>query len=205
MTHNLSSRAGPRPRKDLARPRKDARVDRTRTAFREALLVLLEMHPFEQITIRDISAQAGTGYATFFRHYVDKVALLGDLAAEEIGELLSHALPIIDADAAETHAACMALCSYVDEHRHLWSVLLTGGAAGTLREQFTRKARAIAAERPRPKHHLSAWLPSDIAVVFGVSSTVEILAWWLQDGGQHSVSEVATILDRLVIAPILQA
>jgi len=59
----------------------DARAIRTRRALREALLGLIETRAFEQITIREIAARAGIGYATFFRHHASTEALLDDLAA----------------------------------------------------------------------------------------------------------------------------
>jgi AcrR family transcriptional regulator len=183
---------------------RDARVERTRKALRAALLRLLEEHSFDQITIRDISTSAGAGYATFFRHYPDKAALLSDLAAVGISELLERALPILYA--VDTRAACVTLCTYVDERRQLWSTLLTGGAAGTLREEFVRQARLAAAADAAgspPGERPGTWLPDDLAVVFGVSGVIEILAWWLQHRGDFTLEEMASIIDRLVIAPIV--
>jgi AcrR family transcriptional regulator len=84
--------------------------------------------PFDDITVRDLSARAGIGYATFFRHYPSKAALLDDIASDEIRELMAFALP--EVIASDTRAAALALCRQVDERRALWSVLLTGGAAG---------------------------------------------------------------------------
>ena len=191
------------PFKASVKGRRDPRVERTRSAFREALLTLLRERSFEQITVRELTSQAGTGYATFFRHYADKGLLLEDLATSAINELLSRSLPILDA--VDTKASCVALCSYVDEHRELWRTLLTGGAAGHLREEFVRQAREIAAVRSGPQHRSSSWLPGDIAVVFGVSATVEVLTWWLEAGQKQSVEQAAAILDRLVIAPILNS
>jgi AcrR family transcriptional regulator len=190
------------PDKPGVKGRKDARVERTRGALRDALLELLEEHPFDQLTIRDISARASAGYATFFRHYPDKASLLADLASAEISELLAHAMPILVS--VDTHASCVALCSYVNARRRLWAVLLTGGAAANLREEFVRQARVLASETSADHSRPQSWLPADIAVTFGVSGTVEILAWWLDRGSAHSIEEVASILDRLVIAPILQ-
>jgi AcrR family transcriptional regulator len=173
----------------------DARMVRTRDALRGALLVLLEQKPFDQITIRDIAAQSGTGYATFFRHYHDKGALLNDLAADQIGALLNLALPVLQQ--TDSSAAARMLCAYVDARRKLWSALLTGGAAGILREEFVRQAGRLAVARSEP----GSWLPNDLRVIFGVSATVEILAWWLKSRNDIPIEQVATILDRLVIAP----
>jgi AcrR family transcriptional regulator len=186
-----------------SKPR-DARIERTLKALRSALLRLLEQQPFDQITIRDICANANAGYATFFRHFPDKAALLDDLAAVAISELLERAVPILYA--VDTRAACVTLCSYVDERRKLWSTLLTGGAAATLREEFVRQARLLAAADARAakkSQRRSGWLPADLAVVFGVSGVIEVLAWWLQHRREFTVEEIAAIVDRLVIAPII--
>jgi AcrR family transcriptional regulator len=180
---------------------RDARVERSRNALRGGLLGLLEAQSFDQITVRDICASAGAGYATFFRHYPDKAALLNDLASVGITELLERALPVLFA--VDTRAACLALCSYVDERRQLWSTLLTGGAAGTLREEFIRQAQLVAAADAGRGKHRGSWLPVDLAVVFGVSGVLEILGWWLQHRSDFTLEQMAGILDRLVVAPIL--
>ncbi|MFD1958742.1 TetR/AcrR family transcriptional regulator [Novosphingobium panipatense] len=107
----------------------DARQVRSRNALTSALLALLEEKPFDQLTIREITARAGTGYATFFRHYPTKEALLADVAAHEIEDLLARAIPALYA--ANSFESTLELCRHVHEHAMLWSALLTGGAAGS--------------------------------------------------------------------------
>lgn len=175
----------------------DARQLRSRKALTGALLALLEEIPFDQVTIREITARAGTGYATFFRHYPDKEALLGDVASQEIASLLAMTLPVLSsASSAET---TRALCRNVAEHRKLWSALLTGGAAGILREEFIRQARDLAIGMAVPDR----WLPADLAVVYGTGSTIDLLAWWLARAESYTAEQIAAILDRLIIAPLM--
>lgn len=175
----------------------DARQVRSRRALTGAMLALLERVPFDQITIREITARAGTGYATFFRHYPDKQALLGDVASQQIASLLEMTLPIFSpASSAETSRL---LCAHVAEHRALWSALLTGGAAGILRGEFIRQARDLAETMDGPE----GWLPADLAVVYATGATVDLLAWWLAREELHSADEIAAILDRLIIAPLV--
>jgi AcrR family transcriptional regulator len=176
----------------------DARQVRSRNSLNAALLALLEEKPFDQITIREISARAGTGYATFFRHYETKEALLSDVASEEIGGLLAMTIPILNQ--ASRFDSALALCRYVDEHRKLWSALLAGGAAGIVRDEFIRQARALPNEFSTTK----SWLPLDLGVVHGTSSMVDGLAWWLTLGGDLSADEIARILHRLIIAPLAE-
>ena len=174
----------------------DARQLRSRKALTGALLALLEEIPFDQVTIREITARAGTGYATFFRHYPDKEALLGDVASQEIASLLAMTPVLSTASSAET---TRALCRNVAEHRKLWSALLTGGAAGILREEFIRQARDLAIGMAVPE----SWLPADLAVVYGTGSTIDLLAWWLARAESYSAEQIAAILDRLIIAPLM--
>jgi len=175
----------------------DARQIRSRKALNAALLALLEERPFDQLTIREITARAGTGYATFFRHYPDKEALLSDVAIDEIANLLAMTVPVLyDTNGYES---TLALCRYVANHALLWSALLTGGAAAIVRKEFIRQARALVDEA----HHTPEWLPPDLGVVHGTGSTFDILAWWLGQQQQLSAEQVATILHRLVIAPLI--
>ncbi len=173
----------------------DARLLRSRAALRGALLALLERKRLDQITIRDIVAEAGVGYATFFRHHPSKEVLLDEVAADEIGRLMALTLPLLDA--TDTRVSCLALCKYVGEHRRLWSALLLGGAAGTLRAEFIRLAKEGAT-----KIRADDRLPVELGAVSGVAATIEILAWWLrQPVDAYSAEDVAEFLDRLVVAP----
>lgn len=174
-----------------------SRAVRTRAALCNALLLLLEEEPLEQITIKGVTARAEVGYATFFRHYPDKEALLHDLAAHEIGKLLAMTMPILYT--ADSLASTRALCAYVWEHRKLWRALLTGGAAAVLKEEFLRKALQLAEERPNP----DAWLPDDLAVTFAVTGAVEILAWWLKQSDPPPIQQMAEAVNRLIVVPIV--
>jgi len=172
----------------------DARVRRTREALRLSLLRLLHVTPLEHVTIRDIAASAGVGYTTYFRHYPSKEALLDDLAAEEIGRLCDLTIPVYDA--ADGSAACLALTRYIDQHRALWSALLTGGASQIVREELLRRGREASSMRGK------GWLPADLGVTLAVSAMLELMTWWLRQPKPLSAEEVAEILDRIAISPV---
>jgi AcrR family transcriptional regulator len=174
---------------------RDARAVRTREALRQALLRLIERDSLEKITILDICEAAEVGYTTFFRHHPTKESLLDDVAAEQIGQLVALTLPV--ADAVDTRAASVVLCTYVDKHRKLWSTLLTGGAADAMRAEFIRLSREIAITRARP----GIWPPADIATILVVSSTIELLSWWLRQRKPLTIEEIAEIHERIIITP----
>jgi AcrR family transcriptional regulator len=175
----------------------DARSARSRAALSATLVALLEEKPFDQVTIREIAAKAKIGYATFFRHYPSKEALLNDLAADQISTLTEMTEPLLHS--ADTRITSRALCTYVWEHRKIWAALLTGGAAGTVKLEFIRQMRQLAAKQG----HFDSWLPGDLRVAFSVAATLEILAWWLEQTESVSIEQMADILDQLVVAPSL--
>ncbi len=175
----------------------DARQVRSRRALNAALLGLLQEKPFEQITIREISTRAEIGYATFFRHYPAKEALLSDIASTEIAALLEMTMPLFRT--VDSLASCVALCRWVAERRILWCALLTGGASATLRVEFIRQARELARHSPEP----AGWLPPDLAVVHGTGGTIDLLAWWLNQNEEFPPERMAALLDRLLIAPLV--
>ena len=188
MSLNVSKRTRPAAVTDL-------RMLRTRQALRRALLALLDRNQLDQITIRDIVAEAGVGYATFFRHHASKEELLNEIAAEQVGSLMALTLPLLDP--TDTRVSCLALAKYVDKHRALWSALLTGGAAGTLRAEFIRLAQEAAANV-----RSNEWIPVEHGAVYGVTATIEILTWWLRrPAGEYTPEQVAEFIDRLVVAP----
>ena len=84
----------------------DRRIQRSLGALRTALLELLVEKSFEQISITELTARAGLSYTTFFRHFDSKEALLNDVAASLIQDLLSLSVPLV------SRAGSFASCSF---------------------------------------------------------------------------------------------
>ena len=175
----------------------DARKRRTKAALRQALLAVLEEKPFDQVAIRELSKRADVGYATYFRHYPTKEALLHEVVGEEIEGLLITCLPMLKSD--DTSQSTLVFCQHVSDHRKLWSALLTGGAAAIVRQAFIERAAVIAGENPT----MRGWLPEDLSIKYGVGGMIDVVAWWLENGGDMPSEEIADILHRLVVEPIL--
>lgn len=177
----------------------DARQRKSREALRSALLALVERKPLDQISIRDITAEAGIGYATFFRHFSSRDELLNDIASSEIDTLVEQSLKVLDA--ADTRTSCAAMCSYVMEHRALWKALLVGGAGAIMRDAYIRTASQVALERWPVAE--KPWLPVELGVIHAASSLVLALTWWLSEPAPLPIEQMAEIMDRLIIQPIL--
>ncbi len=165
---------------------------RSAAALRAAMLALLEREAFDAITVRDICAESGVHYATFFRHYPGKEALLDAVAQDQIAELC--ALSVSARVSADFTAGFTALCRYVEAHRELWAVLLNGGAGAAMREEWVLQSQLVAAnETP-----VNTWLPPELGTIIAATMIAETLAWWVaQPPGVHSAEAVAALLLRL--------
>src|SRR5574340_387175 len=92
----------------------DRRVKRTQNLLAKALIALTLEKGYEAVTIRDITERADIGYATFFRHYHDKDALLHDVLEVVLERLMSLLQP--PGPQSDPAAIGTLLFSYVREH-----------------------------------------------------------------------------------------
>jgi len=175
----------------------DLRAIRTRELLQGALLKLLEQRSLDQIVIRDITTTARVGYATFYRHYSTKEALLDDLAKKQVEHLVNMSLPVLDS--ANTLAAYTALFADVEQHRSVWTTLLTGGAAGAIKQHFLRVSREVAVARSE----FDGAAATELRVILVVTCTVELLAWWLGQPNPMTVEEIAGTFNDTIISPLM--
>lgn len=177
---------------------RNPRGRKTMHALHEAALELIEELPIEKITVDLIVGRAGIGKATFYRHYATKEDLIDEIATDEIDRLVALSLPLLSLP--DTLPSSLEVARYVDERRHLWKVLLTGGAGGTMRQRLTHLAK-VRGTKAAPT--FSADLPLDLCAVWGVAATAEILAWWLRQENPAPVEVLAGYLDRLAVRPAM--
>lgn len=192
-----SSAMEPKPRrqnrKRIIRPH-DARAVRSRAALAQALLELIDEKDFNQITIRDITNQAGVSYPVFFRQYATTEQLLLDIATQQVTDLLTFCFGTLDANG---EGRLDDLCDYVIEHRKLWTTLLTAGASPVMRQEFSRITNEFVEthERTNPD------LPPELITELVTNSIFDILTWWLRQDETYPKANVVKLLEALVVRP----
>lgn len=174
----------------------DARVVRTREALRQAMVELAAERALDAITVRAIAERAGVGYATFFRHYADKEALLADVADVLTREFLRQVRPLLQQ--RDRLGAARSLCAYVEEHLAIHQALIAGEAGVTVRADMLRQTmETMAGARPRSPEG-----PLDDLVLFHVVSTIlNLLAWWLRNREAVDRETMAELIERMVLTP----
>jgi AcrR family transcriptional regulator len=96
--------------------RLDPRIRRTRQLLQEALRKLLEQKEFDKISVQDITEAATVNRATFYAHYEDKFALLGELTRVTFLNLLEQRNATFDGGCSTAfQVIILAVCDYLSE------------------------------------------------------------------------------------------
>jgi AcrR family transcriptional regulator len=96
--------------------RLDPRIRRTRQLLQDALRNLLEQKEFDKISVQDITEAATVNRATFYAHYEDKFALLGELIRVTFLDLLARRNANFDGGCSTAfQVIILAVCDYLSE------------------------------------------------------------------------------------------
>jgi AcrR family transcriptional regulator len=165
--------------------------------MRNALLTLVEIKPYEEVSVREIVGSAGVSYTTFFRNYSSKAELLGDIAAEEMRELFVVMIDVFDQrDPALT---ARVVCDFVAGRRPLWKMLLNSDAVFVMREAFIAVSAGFVENRSR----VLPDFPIELSASFFVGSMFEVLSWWLRGDDAVPADRIAYYLETLVMRPTM--
>jgi len=175
----------------------DRRVKRTQNSLAKALITLTLEKGYEAVTIRDITERADVGYATFFRHYHDKDALLldvSDVVLEELMDLLRTPLSQADSVAVGT-----LIFRYVQEHCEVCRVLLSNRGSRTLMQRIIEAGtRSVLSQNtPLP----GSPIPIEIAAYHLVAASLALIQWWLEHDMPYPPEQMGVIYHELIVAP----
>jgi AcrR family transcriptional regulator len=174
----------------------DRRVKRTQNLLAKALIALTLEKGYDAVTIRDITERADVGYATFFRHYTAKDALLLDVLEVVLAELMALLPPRPDADPAATGTL---IFRYAQEHGEVCRVLLGSRGSPTLARRIVEAGSANFLQQNTPRAKSS--IPPEIAAHHLVASSVALIAWWLERDMPYPPERMGAIYAELIVGP----
>jgi AcrR family transcriptional regulator len=205
----------------------DLRVKRTNILLQEALIALISEKGFDAVTVGDIADQAMVNRTTFYRHYLDKYALVTAIFENAMEKLLSELGPLeqrleivylvnneydVFVDQANKPEMEHALTSYTALFEHiaknakLYKTLL--GKQGS--SWFSAQLRDYLSQKMHVRLQESKVLITekldindpvyDKALTVGLASWfIGIVTWWLEDGMQLPPRKIAIFSLRFMI------
>lgn len=182
----------------------DRRIEKTRQALRQALLILLREKPLEQIEIQEITDCANTARVTFYRHYATKEDLLLDVL-EQIYQDLRESLPVpaieLITDFRQTPPVYV-LFRFLEQDRLLYKKLFTGTASALIQQRIRHYIvnQVIQAFSAAPRY---ADMPIILIANHIASTAIGNVMWWLADDLPYSSEYMARITHWLAFAGVL--
>lgn len=174
----------------------DRRVKRTQQLLAKALIALTLEKGYDAVTIRDITQRADIGYATFFRHYHHKDALLQDVSEVVLAELKNLLPTTPDADAI---AIGTTLFQYVQEHSNIIRVLLSSRSSTSLVQYIIDISTQDVLNENTPLERSS--VPIEVAAYHLVNSSIALIQWWLEHEMPYTPERMGIIFDELIVQP----
>lgn len=177
--------------------RTDRRVKRTQTLLARALIDLTLEMGYDAVTIRDLTERAGIGYATFFRHYPDKDALLLDAVDVVLAELQAVLQPqpgVVD----HTQEGA-AIFRYVQANADLCRVLLDTHRSHAIMRRL--REEGVLAVLARNAVRSDAVVPPEVAANHLVSAVLALIRWWLEQNMPYPPERMGVIYDELIVSP----
>lgn len=179
----------------------DRRVKRTHRLLQDALVALTLEKGFDAVTIRELTERADVGYATFFRHYPDKDALL----AEVLEAMKDEFVTLLEPRSIVTHPAETGalIFQYVQDNADLCRVLLNSAETAALLAPLQR----IGLEEGERMEWTVAQsvIPPEVAVYHLMTSLMMLIRWWLDNGTPYTPRRMGEIAAKLIIEPTLSS
>lgn len=175
----------------------DRRVRRTQKLLAKALIALTLEKGYDAITIRDITDQAEVGYATFFRHYHDKDALLKDVVDVVLDDLTG----LLQSPMSDTNHEMTGtlIFRYVREHSEVVHVLLSSRGSAALVKKIVEAGTQSVFNQNAPIAESA--VPPEIAAYHLVTSTISLIQWWVQREMLYPPERMGIIYEKLIARP----
>lgn len=178
-------------------PEKQNRRTRiTRLLLRTALIELMQIKPFEKISIKDICEQADLNRTTFYLHYTDQHALLQDIQEEVKNNL--YLFQKQDHDGKEVLDSITVYLSYVKDNYKVFQVLLNQTGSSDFRKDLL----AFTSRIFWPEQN-DAIIQDHYARRYLLSGCIGVLSEWLERSFDLPLDEMAVYIHELAEGTIM--
>lgn len=177
----------------------DRRIERTRRLLETALIELLQEHPFEQISVQDITDYANVGRTTFYLHYKDKDDVLDSVIRSMI-EDTDALLPPLTLDAVTQGQVAIGVAAFrhVANNQKFYMAMLGKNGPAFIAARTRNRVAGIIAERLKLLAAPNGTrIPIDVMAQHMAGSMIAMMGWWLETGMTQSPEEMAAMYQQL--------
>ncbi|KXT73851.1 Transcriptional regulator, TetR family [Streptococcus sp. DD10] len=163
----------------------------TKNDIKEALTLLLAEKSLEEISISQLTKKAGINRSTFYLHYIDKYDLLDQLKEETL-ETIHH---LLAESLGHPTNALLDVLTYLYQNIQFYKEI-SRHSQFCLRENIADFLEEVTHRTPGAVQVVisSYGVPEKYALQLFIEGVVGVITNWINEGGQESPEELATIL-----------
>ncbi len=184
----------------MTKQRQDRRSQRTQQALIDALIALLVVKHYDEITINDVIIRANVGRSTFYAHYQSKDDLLKS-GFERVLDLLIHHISFSEAG-QYLQLDTTQLFRHAQGHYELYRTLVWGSGFellardghASLGAKFQESFNLLFSGKPEPS------IPLEILSYSMAGTLLILLKWWLDNKMPYSPERMDVIFQQLVMS-----
>lgn len=173
------------------RPADDPRFQRVRHKLIEAVLSLGAQKPAEQITVSELTEQAGISRTTFYKHAESPASLLADHLIEELRPLVGPIVGLLDDTGPgyllRWRQIHLDLLRHVADNRDVYEQVFAGPGQSVVLSMISNYFGSVFDAFVREfTRHVEGPVPSELWVTMAsiqqVHNTIVMLSAWLRTG-----------------------
>jgi len=185
----------------MTQQRQDRRSQRTQQALMDALIALLAVKHYDEISINDIIDRANVGRSTFYAHYQGKDDLLKS-GFERVLDMLIHHISFGEAEGQDLRLDTTQLFRHAQGHYELYRTLvwgsgfeiLTKDGHAALSAKFQKSLTQHLSGKPEPS------IPLAVLSYSMAGTLLILLKWWLDNKMPYSPEYMDEIFQQLVMS-----
>ncbi|WP_244946839.1 TetR/AcrR family transcriptional regulator [Planococcus soli] len=108
--------------------KKDRRIDKSKNALKDALILLMEEKEFKSITITEIVHLANLNRGTFYKHYPTQEELLNELIEDVLSDLVSSYrdpyITVPNFDVGKLSASSVKIFDHVERYARFYTITI---------------------------------------------------------------------------------
>ncbi|WP_145146197.1 TetR/AcrR family transcriptional regulator [Paenibacillus xylanexedens] len=178
----------------------DRRIKKSKAALKDALIHLMQKHPFKEISITDIVQRADLNRGTFYRHYQYKEDLFNEIINDVIQDLVtSFRKPYQDKEEFEVNlmpSSAITIFEHVHQHAQFYTLVVKSEASSNFQRMICDVLRDLALQDlnhifpPHINHEILASYQSH--AIFGM------IMEWIRQEFRHSPAYMAGELFKII-------
>ena len=176
----------------------DYRTRVTRHLIRKAFLTLLQRKPIQDISIKELCAEAGISRGTFYAHYTDIYYLLQKLEQEMMEDVRQELAKMLEGTPKDTIHVTVSLFRCLQENADLCTVALSPYGD----QKFTERLLSIGQEYyvEAYQRYFADATPKQLQYYYAFVSRgcMGLLQQWLSDGMTSSPEEMADMAENMM-------